>query len=503
MPLTHKRSILKRLTLMNMLVSGAALTLACLAFFSYDQFTFRQSLVRTLSAQADIVGTNSVSALLFNDPQSASNTLSALKSSPNIASAAIFTLDRTPFAQYWREGEEEIVHVPAIPQGKLETYRFGTRYAVFVRSIVFQGKPVGYVYIRTDLKEIDQRLKRYAAIALIVLLLSLIAALLVSFLFGRSVARPIVDLANVAAAVSQDKNYSTRATPSNEPDEVGLLITAFNQMLAEIQQRDDELRKAHDELEDRVAQRTRELQISNRELEAFSYSVSHDLRGPVDALNGFTYVLLKEYGGKLDSKARELIEHIRTSGRRMIQLIDDLLNLSRVTSSVLRSESVDLSAIARSIADELQRSQPERKVDFIISEVDKVDGDPRLLRIVLENLLRNSWKYTSVHSQARIEFGSRSADGRTVYFVRDDGAGFDPRSADRLFQPFQRLHPTAEFPGNGVGLATVQRIIRRHGGEIWAESEVEKGATFFFWLALHRSRSGSASERRVAAELTN
>ncbi len=239
---------------------------------------------------------------------------------------------------------------------------------VLVRRIIFQGKPVGYVYIRADLREIDSRLKRYAAIALAVLLLSLIAALLVSSIFGRSVAQPIVDLANVAAAVSQDKNYSTRATPSKEPDEVGLLITAFNDMLTEIQQRDNELRKAHDELEDRVDQRTRELQVSNRELEAFSYSVSHDLRGPVDALNGFTYVLLKEYGGKLDSKAKELLEHIRNSGKRMIQLIDDLLNLSRVTSSVLRSESVDLSAIARSIAEELRRVQPERKVEFVISE---------------------------------------------------------------------------------------------------------------------------------------
>jgi len=163
-----------------------------------------------------------------------------------------------------------------------------------------------------------------------------------------------------------------------------------------------------------------------------------------------------------------------------MQLIDDLLNLSRVTSSVLQSESVDLSAIARSIADELTSREPERKVEFVITAAEKVDGDPQLLKIVLDNLLRNSWKYTSAHPSARIEFGSRREDGRTVYFVSDDGAGFDPRSADRLFQPFQRLHPTAEFPGNGVGLATVQRIVRRHGGEIWAKAEVEQGQLFIF-----------------------
>lgn len=501
MPLTHRRSILRKLTLMNMLVSGAALSLACLAFFSYDQFTFRQSLVRMLSAQADIVGSNSVSAILFNDPQSANITLSALKSSHSVASAGIFTLDRKLFAKYTRDGAEDFLTVPAIPDRQVESYRFGNSHLVLVRMIVFQGKPVGWVYIRADLTEIDQRLKRYAAIALGVLVLSLIAALLVSFLFGRSVAKPIVDLAQVAVAVSQDKNYSARATPSKEPDEVGLLITAFNEMLSEIQKRDDELRKAHDELEDRVAQRTRELLFANRELESFSYSVSHDLRGPIDALNGFTYVLLKEYGGKLDAKAKDLLEHIRNSGKRMMQLIDDLLNLSRVTSSVLQSESVDLSAIARSIADELTSIDPQRKVEFVISPVEKVQGDSRLLRIMLENLLRNSWKYTSTHPSARIEFGSSVENGRAIYFVRDDGAGFDPRSADRLFQPFQRLHPTAEFPGNGVGLATVQRIVRRHGGEIWAKAEVERGATFFFWLAAPRSRSPLSETPKSTAKL--
>jgi signal transduction histidine kinase len=494
---TPRRSILNKLTLVNMLVSGAALTLACAAFFTYDQFTFRQTLVHTISAQADIVGYNSISAILFNDPQSALNTLSALKSSRTIASAGINTLDGKTFAQYARDPEDNFYTVPALPEGKSEVYHFGSNHLMLVRSIVFQGSPVGTVYIRADLREIDQRLRRYAAIAVTVLLLSLIAALLVSKLFGRSVAQPIVDLANIAASVSQDKNFSTRAKPSKDEDEVGLLITAFNDMLSEIQRRDGELRQAQDELEDRVAQRTRELLFANREMEAFSYSVSHDLRGPLDALNGFTYVLAKEYGDKLDSRAKDLLEHIRTSGRRMIQLVDDLLNLSRVTSSVLQSEPVDLSATARSIAAELTHGQPDRPVEFVISEVDKVNGDPRLLRIMLDNLIRNAWKYTSAHGGARIEFGSRVEEGRRVYFVKDDGAGFDPRSSDRLFQPFQRLHPTVEFPGNGIGLATVQRIVRRHGGEIWAKGEVEKGATFFFTLAAPRSRSDDSSATRA------
>lgn len=501
MPLRRGRSISTKLILMNMLVSGAALILACAAFFSYDQITFRRGLVHTLSAQADIIGSNSVSALLFNDPQAARDTLSALRNSPNISSAGIFTLDGRPFAQYNGGDGLDVLTLPAVPEGQIESTRFGKTHLILVRRIVFQNKRVGLVFIRADLTEIDRRLKRYAAIAFGVLVLSLLAALLVSSIFGRSVAQPIVKLADVAAAVSESKNYSARAVPSQEADEVGLLITAFNQMLSEIQRRDDELRKAQNELEDRVAQRTRELLFANRELEAFSYSVSHDLRGPVDALNGFTYVLLKEYGNKLDAKAKELLEHIRGSGKRMIQLIDDLLNLSRVTSSMVQNQPVDLSDIASSIAEELARAEPLRQVDFVISKGETVQGDPRLLQIALENLMRNAWKYTSTHPMARIEFGSEMKDGRAVYFVRDDGAGFDPRSADRLFQPFQRLHPVAEFPGNGVGLATVQRIIRRHGGETWAQGEVERGATFYFTLTPARGRR-TAGDAGLASQKT-
>jgi len=474
------KSISRKLTLMNMLVSGTALLLAAGAFLVYDQFTFKQKLVSTVSVQAHIVGYNSFSALVFDDPQSATKTLSALKYSPHIASAGIYTMDHKPFARYVRDAGDDIMNVPTLPPGKTEAYWFRSKHLVLVQEIVFEGTPLGSVYIRADLQEIDEALKRYALIAVVVLFLSLVAALLVSSLFRRSVAHPIIKLAAVARTVSQDKDYSVRAVPSTEQDEIAVLVDAFNDMLSEIQLRDQELQRAHDELENRVAERTRELVATNRELEAFSYSVSHDLRGPVDAINGFAYVMLKEYGEKLDARGQELVERIRNSGRRMMQLIDDLLNLSRVVSTPLQHESVDLSAIARSIAEELSRSQPERDVQFLIEQVGPVEGDPRLIRLMLDNLLQNAWKYTSHHDKARIEFGSHEKDGGRIYFVRDDGAGFDGKSAHRLFQAFQRLHSAAEFSGNGIGLATVQRIIRRHGGEVWTEGEVEKGATFYF-----------------------
>ena len=478
----YSRSISKKLTVMNMLVSAAALLLACAAFFAYDQITFRQSLVRTLSAQAQIIGSNSVSALIFNDPQSATNTLSALKNSPSIASAGIFTPDQRPFAQYSRDSVDEVLNIPALSQGKREEYWFRATHLILVHSIVFQGKTVGVVYLRADLRELDQRLKRYTAIALVVLMLSLLAALVVSALFRRSVAEPIVQLAEVARAVSQDNNYSVRAVPTPAQDEIALLIDAFNSMLQQIQHRDNALQEAHDELEQRVEERTRELVSSNRELEAFSYSVSHDLRGPLEVMNGFSYVLLKNYAAQLDASGKECLQSIRSAARRMSELIDDLLNLSRVTTSVMHREEVDLSSYARAIMEELCRTAPGRHVEFVAPMQVRAHADARLVQIVMQNLLENSWKYTSHHDQARIEFGFEEKDGRVIYFVKDDGSGFDPRSMDRLFQPFNRLHTASEFPGNGIGLATVRRIIQRHGGEVWADGAVEKGATFYFTL---------------------
>jgi len=252
---------------------------------------------------------------------------------------------------------------------------------------------------------------------------------------------------------------------------------------AQIEGRDQALQAAHDELEHRVNECARQLVAANRELEKFSYTVSHDLRAPLEVMNGFSHMLQAEYGGRLDNTGREYLEQVRLATRRMAELIEDLLNLSRVTTVAMHWEKVDITLLASRIAAEIKRSDPQREVEFIIGQCRPVDGDARLLRIALENLLRNSWKYTSGHAHACIEFGCVEKGNRAAYFVRDDGSGFDPASAAQLFKPFQRLHSSAEFPGTGVGLATVQRIIQRHGGEVLAEGAVERGATFYFTVA--------------------
>ncbi len=237
------------------------------------------------------------------------------------------------------------------------------------------------------------------------------------------------------------------------------------------------------ELNESLARRNAELEVLNKELEAFSYSVSHDLRAPLRAIDGFSRILLAEHAGALDAAGRDRLGRVRRAAQHMAALIDDLLKLSRVTRAELAHEEVDLSALAAEIAEALRKQEPERNVRFDVAAGLTARADPRLLRVALENLLGNAWKFTACRPEARIELGADTNDTGTVYFVRDNGAGFDMAYVHKLFGAFQRLHDAAEFPGTGIGLATVQRIVHKHGGRVWAEAAVDRGAAFYFTLA--------------------
>jgi light-regulated signal transduction histidine kinase (bacteriophytochrome) len=235
--------------------------------------------------------------------------------------------------------------------------------------------------------------------------------------------------------------------------------------------------------EEALQQRTTKLEAANKELEAFSYSISHDLRQPLRALESFSGLLTEEYKDKLDATGKDYLNRVRKASQYMSQLTDDMLKLSRINRGDMFRDQVDLSEIAQSIIKELSANQPVRKAEIKISSGLLVEGDKALLTIAMRNLLENAWKFTSKCQVTRIELGELHRDGEKVYFIQDNGAGFDMQYKDKLFQPFQRLHTNKEYEGTGIGLAIVQRIISRHGGKIWAESEKEKGSTFYFTLS--------------------
>jgi len=259
-------------------------------------------------------------------------------------------------------------------------------------------------------------------------------------------------------------------------------LVAISRDVTDFKQRSLEVEKLNTELEARVAERTAQLTVANEELEAFASSVSHDLRAPLRHIDGMSAALLEDFGADLDEAGRDYVARIRGASQRMAALIEDLLRLSRVTRTALKIVDADLSGMAVAIADELRREHDGREVAFSAAPGLRVRGDTGLLRAALMNLLQNAWKFTGRQPQARVEFGAELRDGSMVYFVRDNGAGFDMAHADRLFGTFQRLHTEREFPGTGIGLATVRRIMRRHGGEVWAESAPDVGSTFFFTL---------------------
>jgi signal transduction histidine kinase len=349
-------SIPKRLTWMNLMVSGAALVLASAGFFVYDLYNVRTGTVRNLGIEAQIIGANSISALEFDDPHSAENTLSALQAAPHVMFAEIYTQDGNVFAGYRRDHSGTFPPPPSIPGGREEVHRFQRGEVALVRRINFRGKPVATIYILSDLQAMHARERSFALIVATVFLFSLLAATWMSSIARRSIAEPIVRLAGTARIVLAEKNYSVRASTTGEHNEVAVLILTFNEMLAQIQERDAALGTAHDCLEQQVQERTAQLDAANADLEAFSYSVSHDLRAPLRHISAFSQMLGEEYGSKMEPEAQRYLSRIQNGVSNMGRLIDDLLRMAQIGRKTLVSEATDLNSMLKTFSPIFRRN---------------------------------------------------------------------------------------------------------------------------------------------------
>ncbi|HEU5352241.1 MAG TPA: ATP-binding protein [Terracidiphilus sp.] len=491
---------------MNMLVSGVALLIACSAFIGYDVVTFRTATLQNLSIRSQIIGSNSVSALMFNDPESAQKTLSALSADPHILSVVIYTLDGRPFASYLRPGNNQIPPPPVIPSATQEIQWISGNEIVVARHISLDGKTSGTICIRSDVGALKERLKLFVGIAALVLLASMLAALLVSSVFRRAVAMPIVRLAEVARNVSRDKNYALRVTPMKGQSEVTILIDAFNEMMEQIESSELSLHKAHDQLEQRVQERTAELESAKMEVEAYSASVlrakedieraskfkdqflstmSHELRTPLNAVMGFSELLADRRYGPLNERQQRYVNHIHTSGQLLLQLINDILDLSKIEAGRLQLtlENVPVHASSAVVCDALQ-PLADKKSQTLVQHTSPeliVQADGTRLKQILMNLLGNAIKFTP--EGGRIELSARKTGEQVRIEVRDSGPGIPQEEQHRIFEAFQRLKQTDKSTeGTGLGLAITKSLVELHGGQLGLESEPGVGSCFHFTL---------------------
>jgi signal transduction histidine kinase len=476
------RSVQQKLVTMVMVTTLAALLFAIAAMVAYDLRLYHRSWIADLNTQAELLARTSAPALAFDDDRVARENLELLRYRPEINAAAIYNARGKLFASYPSTDEYPFPALPEPDGARVE----GGKLVVFKR-IVNEREILGTVYLRAEY-ELYDRLTGYLGIALLVALGALLVAYALSRQLQRTVTRPLAAIAGVAREVTEKRNFSLRAEKLSD-DEIGYLAGSFNTMLAEIetttrevQTSNKEVLRLNAELEQRVKERTEQLEYTNRELEAFCYSVSHDLRAPLRSIDGFSQALIEDFPESVPEEARRYLSRIRASTQRMAQLIEDLLNLSRVSRAELQCQEVDVGGIARQVAAELQSREPARTVAVNVWDGMSANADARLLRAALENLIGNAWKFTGKAADPQIEVGALRDGGQTTYFVRDNGAGFDMAYANKLFGAFQRLHSANEYAGTGIGLATVQRIVHRHGGRIWADAKPGKGAVFFFTL---------------------
>jgi signal transduction histidine kinase len=476
-------SIRRKLTWAIMLTSTTVLLLTGLAFMTYELTTFRSRIQANVRTVADIIALNSAAALAFHHTNDAHLVLDSLRAYPNALHAALYTPDGQLFASYKASSAPS---VPLIAPARNAVRFEGSHYLIF-QPVIYGGKLQGTFYLKYSLASLYEQFRLYGSMVLMILAGSSLAALALSAFLQKRISQPILRLARTAREISGRKDYSVRADKTGN-DELGILTDSFNDMLTQIQQRDDALRDKEErlrtlnaDLERRVQERTAELTEANRELEAFTYSVAHDLRAPLRHIAAFSQILQEEIGDNMSESASDLSNRIRVAVHQMGRLVDDLLNLARIGRQELRRQPTELPPIVEEVIASFKSEIENRNIEFRVGALPVVKCDPALMHYVFTNLISNAIKYTRPRERAVVEIAQATGNGSgQTIFVRDNGVGFSMQYADKLFGVFQRLHRAEQFEGTGVGLAIVERIIRKHGGKVWAEAEPDKGATFYF-----------------------
>lgn len=465
--------IRRKLMLMLLVASAAVMLLMRATFFAYEYDTFRQATVRQVSLLGSILSANSSAALAFDNPDDAREILSALAAERNITAAALYDRTGRFFAAY--PPSLTAADFPATPGG--DGHHFdGT---ILSGNFPVQQKEhrLGTLHVSFDTGPmLREFLTGSIQLALVVMGVVLFVAYFLARRLQRQISGPILGLAETARAVSERGDYSVRA-PALGNDELGRLTEALNQML-------DRIQTLNRELEQRVVERTAQLEAANKELEAFSYSVSHDLRAPLRHIDGFAGLLLRADGHLVSERGRGYLSHISESAKQMGVLIDDLLVFSQMGRSEMNHVPVDLHQLASETIQDLKAQNPSRNITWQLDPLPTVRGDRPMLRQVFVNLFSNAVKYSGPRDPAiiTIKADTDPQSRELVVSVRDNGVGFEMAYAHKLFGVFQRLHRAEEFEGTGIGLANIRRIIGRHGGRTWAEGEPGVGAVFYFSL---------------------
>lgn len=471
LPIKHK------LTTLIMASTLLAVLLLSILFVYQSYVSSKLQMSEEFTTISQIISDRSNAAVLFEDSATLNEILASLELHKFVELACIFNDTNELLASYTRIPNQFDCATDALRQ------QYGYVNNAFHSSalVLIDNEAKGRVYIRASTQRLDDDIAASITSALTLASIVILAALLFARYIQRFISDPLIQLQGIARKVTVDHDFSPRANKKND-DELGELVDAFNTMLETIAEQNQVIREHTDNLEKKVDERTAELALANRELETFSYSVSHDLKAPLNRIEGFSLALIEDYGDQLDKDAKSYIDRIRSNSREMRCLINSLLQLSKVARKEINKQDLNLSDLANHITNILLESDPDRKASISIRPGIHATGDQKLIEILLDNLIGNAWKYSRNNENTRIEIGVTHHPGSKTYFIRDNGSGFDMEYAGQLFKPFSRLHSPEQFEGTGIGLATVARIVERHHGKIWAESAPDQGAIFYFTL---------------------